>query len=218
MVYVFTGEDAPSKDSQFKKIKQEFLSKETEEFNLDILYAKGLTLKDLQSKLLCLPVGGAKRMVMVKDAQSLKEEIKEFIVRYVKKPYKQIVLVLDFNRQEKKDTFFNSLSGYSKVFRFKEELHPDTFTLNRQISMKRPDFALKILNQLLKEGEKPERIMGGLRYAWENDMAPVIETRRKLKFLLNCDLDIKTGRLKPNFALEKLVINLCRPVKLFHQP
>lgn len=216
MVYLFVGEDAPSKDIQFKKIKQEFLSKETEDFNLDILYAKGLSLKDLQARLLCLPLKSEKRIVALKDAQALREEVKEFILQYVKKPHKQVVFILDFGRQEKKDTFINHLSGYSKTFRFKESIHTDAFALSRQISMKRPDYALKILNQLLKEGEKPERILGGLRYAWEKDIASALEVKRRLKLLLNCDLDIKTGRLKPNFALEKLVVGLCVLAKPFH--
>lgn len=216
MVYLFVGEDAPSKDIQFKKIKQEFLPKETEDFNLDILYAKGLGLKDLQARLLCLPLKSEKRIVALKDAQALKEEVKEFILQYVKKPNKQVVFILDFGRQEKKDTFINHLSGYSKTLRFKEPIHTDAFALSRQISMKRPDYALKILNQLLKEGEKPERILGGLRYAWEKDITSALEAKRRLKLLLTCDLDIKTGRLKPNFALEKLVLGLCGLSKPFH--
>lgn len=216
MVYLFVGEDPPAKDIQFKKIKQEFLSQETEDFNLDILYAKGLYLKDLQARLLCLPIKSPKRIVMLKDAQDLREELKEFIIHYVKKPHKQVVFILDFSRQEKGDRFISNLYRYSKAFRFKESIHPDAFDLSRQISMKRPDYALKILNQLLKEGEKPERILGGLRYAWEKDITPALEVKRRLKLLLNCDLDIKTGRLKPNFALEKLVLGLCGLTKPFH--
>src|SRR3989338_3053220 len=146
MVYIFIGEDPHSKDIQFKKIKQEFLPRETEDFNLDMLYAKGLSLKGLQERLLCLPLKSEKRIVMLKDAQDLREEVKEFVIEYVKKPHKQVVFILDFGRQEKKDTFINHLYRYSKTFRFKESIHPDTFDLNRQISMKRPDYALKILN------------------------------------------------------------------------
>lgn len=216
MVYLFVGEDSPSKDTQLKKIRQEFLSKETEEFNLDILYAKGLRLQDLQARLLSLPVRSAKRVVLLREAQDLREEVKEFIIQYVKKPYKQVVFILDLNRQDKKDAFLSALLRYSKVFNFRVAPRSDTFTLSRQINMKRPDYALKVLNQLLKEGERPERILGGLRYVWEKDTAPAFEMKRRLKLLLICDLDIKTGRLKPNFALERLVIGLCGPAKPLH--
>jgi DNA polymerase III delta subunit len=70
-----------------------------------------------------------------------------------------------------------------------------------------------VLNQLLKKGERPERILGGLRYSWENSIATPLETRRRLKALLNCDIDIKTGRLKADFALERLVVSLCSLAK-----
>ena len=61
----------------------------------------------------------------------------------------------------------------------------------------------------MEDGEKPERIIGGLRYAWAKGNVYSAEAKKKLKALLNCDIDIKTGRLRPDFALEKLVIKLC---------
>jgi len=209
MVYLFIGEDCLSKDTQLKAIRQQFLPKKTEQFNLDILYAKELTLNNLQERLSCLPVNSPKRIVVVKDAQELKEDIKQYFLRYIKAPFKQIIIVLDINKQEKLNEFTNQIVRCAKVFRFKETRRLDTFTLNRQIAMKKPDYALRVLNQLLKEGERPERILGGLRYAWERDATTPLELKRRLKLLLNCDIDIKTGRLKPLFALERLVISLC---------
>jgi len=70
-----------------------------------------------------------------------------------------------------------------------------------------------VLNQLLENGEKPEWILSGLRYAWGKNIATPLEKKRRLKFLLDCDMDIKTGKLKPVFVLEKLIIKLCAPVK-----
>jgi len=209
MIYLFLGQDNPSKDRQLNLIKQQFLTKETEQFNLDKLYAKELTLKGLQERLLCLPVRSSKRMVVIKNAQDLKEEIQEFVLRYSKSPAKHIVLVLDVSEFDKRDDFLNQLARSAKVIRFKDVIKPDTFTLSRQITLKKPDTALCILNQLLQEGEKPERILGGLRYAWEREVAHPLEAKRRLRLLLTCDIEIKTGRLKPVFALEKLVIKLC---------
>jgi DNA polymerase III delta subunit len=102
------------------------------------------------------------------------------------------------------------------VILFKETVKPDTFVLSRSIESRRLDTALKLLDQLLKDGEKPERILGGLRYAWERGIANPVETKRRLKLLLGCDIDIKTGRLKPSFALEKLVVGLCAAGKPAH--
>jgi DNA polymerase III delta subunit len=122
---------------------------------------------------------------------------------------------LDIEHLDHKDEFINSIYRYVKILRFKESVPVDTFTLSRQINLKKPDYALRILNQLLREGERPERILGGLRYVWEKDVTSPQEARRRLRFLLDCDLDIKTGRLKPLYALEKLVIKLCSAGKPF---
>ena len=218
-VYVLIGQDHISKDIKIRKLRQEFLDKNTEQFNLDILYGKELSLKTLQEKLLCLPLNSKTRIVIIKEAQELRQDVKEFILNYAKTPYPQICLVLDINTfslrksglklQGSQDEFLKNIARYSHILHFKEAIPLDAFTLNRQINLKKTDYALRILNQLLKNGEPPERIMGGLRYSWQRDIAGAFELRKRIGLLLNCDLDIKTGRLKPDFALEKLVVKLC---------
>ncbi len=212
-VYLFIGQDSFSKDIRLNRIKEEFLDKNTQHFNLDILYARELKLPNLQERLLSLPVKSKKRIIVIKDSQDLKEEVKEFILRYVKKPEGRIVLVLDADKSSPRDDFFRQLMRHALTCRFRESVNLDAFTLSRSIDFKKTGHALWVLSQLLKDGEKPERILGGLRYSWENSVAYSLETRRKMKTLLNCDIDIKTGRLKPDFALERLVVDLCGLVK-----
>ena len=216
MVYLFVGGDSLSKDTQLARLKKEYLPKDLEQFNLDILHAPELTLKTLQEKLLSLPVKSSKRLVIVKSSQDLNDEAKDFLAKFVKKPFPYLILVLDVDRKEKRNEFINRIYKYAKVIRFKEEFRPDTFTLSRTIALKKPDNALRILNQLLKDGERPERILGGLRYAWERESTSSLEARKRLRLLINCDMEIKMGRLKPIFALEKLVVNLCALGKPFH--
>ena len=216
MVYLLLGQDHLSKDLKLKAIKQENLLKGTEQFNFDLLYAKDLALADLQEKLSCLPVKSRKRIVVIREAQNLKPEIKEFILNYAQKPYKQVILVLDADQSLKIDEFISRINRLAKTFYFKEVKLPDTFTLSRSVTLRRPDTALRLLNQLLKQGERPERILGGLRYSLERETLSASEMKRRVKLLLDADIDIKTGRLKPLFALEKLVISLCGPGKPFH--
>ncbi len=208
-VYLFIGQDSLSKDIRLKKLKEEFLDPHTQYFNLDVLYAKELNLKGLQERLLCLPLRAKKRMVIIKDSQNLKEEIKEFIMKYVKKPLSKILLVLDINKYATHDEFIKQISRYSQVCRFKEDVQLNTFGLSRAIDSKKSNYAIWVLSQLLRNGEKPERILGGLRYSWENNSADIFQARKKMALLLACDIDIKTGRIRPDFALEKLVVNLC---------
>lgn len=159
--------------------------------------------------MLCLPVSSQKRVILIKDACGLKAQIKDFILKNLKTLPGYLILIFDAERIDRKDPFLAALSGSAKVLRFKEEeLRPDAFALSRQIQLRRPEAALKILNQLLKEGEKPERILGGLRYSWEREIKKPAEKRRHLRLLLDCDLKIKTGKIKALFALERLVLSL----------
>lgn len=209
MVYLLIGEDSYSKNIKIDNLKKDLLPKELEQFNLDILYASQLNLIELQERLLCLPFKARKRIVIIKEAEELNQEIKEFIYKYVRKPYPWICLILDINYLDPKEEFIERLSGYVKVHRFKERYLLNTFTLSRQIESNHPETALKILNQLLEEGEKPERLLGGLRSAFQSNPINPNRLKKRLKALLNCDLEIKTGKVKPHFALEKLIISLC---------
>jgi DNA polymerase III delta subunit len=208
-VYLLIGQDIAAKEIQLKKIKQEFLPPQLQDFNQDILYAQEITLKDIQERFLSIPLKSAKRIVVIKDAHSLDKESRDFLLAFSKKPNKQLILVLDFTQYDYKDEFIKEICAYARLLRFKETVNPDTFALNRQIELRKTDSALRLLNQLLKNGEAPERILGGLRYAWEKQDIQSLIGRRKLKLLLGADLEIKTGRLRPAFALEKLVISLC---------
>jgi len=208
-IYLFLGQDSLSKDTKLKSIKQEILKSNIEQFNLDILYARELSLKDLQERLLSFPMAAQKRIVVIRNAQALKKDLQEFILQYAKKPLAQIVLILDVSRYDLKDQFLNRIMRLSEVVRFKDNIQPDAFALARQVNLKKADYALRTLNQLLNNGEKPEWILGGLRYATERDIVHPLEKRKRLKLLLACDIDIKTGKLKPAFALEKLIVSLC---------
>ncbi len=209
MVYLFLGQDSPAKDAQLKKLKQQFLKPQSEQFNLDILYAKELTLSSLRERLSCLPVNSPGRIVVIKRIEELKEELKEFIAGYCLKPFKQVILVLDAGAEGKKDNFLGSIKKLARVIQFKSAIRPNAFTLGRSLALNKPAYSLQILHQLLREGVRPELIIGGLRYTWEKEVGPALKMRQRLKRLVECDRDIKTSRLKPVFALEKLVISLC---------
>ena len=65
-----------------------------------------------------------------------------------------------------------------------------------------------MLKKLLDNAEPAQKILGGLRYVFENRGDSVQDSRRKLQLLLACDVEVKTGKLKPEMALEKLVVLL----------
>jgi DNA polymerase III delta subunit len=209
MVYLFVGQDSISKDIKLEKIKQEFLPAELKEFNFDCLYARELNLLQLQESLLRLPVRAKRRIILIREAERLRENIKEYLAQSLKKPLAHAVLILDVNKAERNDLFLRRISRQVKLFHFKEKEDLNTFRLSQEIDGRRVSSGLRILNSLLADGEKPERIIGGLRYSWQRGYLSNQERSRRLRLLLRCDIDIKTGRLKPAFALERLIVGLC---------
>ncbi len=209
MTYLFIGQDRPSKEAKLNSLKIKFLPKELEQFNLDTLYASELTPKLLQEKLLCLPVKTRKRIVIIKMAEGLKEDVRGFILKFAAAPYPHALLVLDMDQGKPQD-FINHLSKYSEVYQWREAKDLNAFDLSREINSRRPEAALRILNQLLEKGQKPELILGALRHICLKGSASASEIKNRLNLLLNCDLEIKTGKFKPSFALEKLLIRLSR--------
>jgi DNA polymerase III delta subunit len=209
MLYLFTGQDNQAKDSKLNALKEEFLPRSARDFNLDILYARDLKLSHLQERLKSLPFKSPYRIVVIKEARHVKEDVKEFLAAYAQQPYPQVILVLDMDRFDRKSSFLDAISGHARVLRFQEEQVIDTFVLNRNLAARKTAASLRMLNHLLRRGEKPEKILGGLRYIWQKDAASPQDLKRRLKLLLACDMEIKTGRLKPACALEKLVVTVC---------
>ncbi|MBU1998058.1 MAG: hypothetical protein ABIG46_05495 [Candidatus Omnitrophota bacterium] len=210
-VYIFTGEDASSKDLQLARLKDKYLPGKNRSFNLDTLYAgdKDLTLKTLQEKLLFLPLNSSHRIVLIRNAQNLKKELREFIILYARQPNTKVLLVMDLDRYDPRDDFIKNISAYAQVSRFNQAYQPNIFELIRLIGLRQAANSLRVLHQLLAQGERAEWILGALRSNWERLIDNPQELKRKIAYLLKCDLAIKRGRLKPSFALEKLIISLC---------
>ena len=208
-LYLFVGEDSNSKDTRIKKLLVGLLPPNSADFDSDNLSARELTLKGFQEKILMLPLKAKKRVVIIRQANLLKPQIKEFILKNIKTLSQGVVLIMDVDRFGRQSDSLVRIAKFAQVIQLGVRPALDTFTLSRQIEFRSVDQALRILNELLKKGERPERIMGGLRYSWERNSFSPIRIRKRLGLLLACDLQIKRGRLKADLALEKLVISLC---------
>ncbi|MCM8762918.1 MAG: hypothetical protein NC936_03460 [Candidatus Omnitrophica bacterium] len=210
MVYLFYGEDEIAKKRSLESLKKKFLNPATLEFNFDLLHAKETDLLVLQEILSRIPLDSPRRIVIIKDTLRLSPKIKDFLIGYVKKPTADTILILDLYQRKPQDAFLKAIMPYVKILNFGEAEYVSTFKLCDELERKRITPALNILHRLLSCGEKAERILGGLRYHWERNTALSPQERaRRLNLLLNCDIDIKRGRLRPEFSLEKLLVNLC---------
>ena len=215
-LYVFLGQDSGAKQAMLDKLRQSLFGRDIEEFNLDILYAADLTLKTLQEKLSQLPVQCKRRLVVIKCAHELHKDVREYLCMYVRHPSWANVLVIDIDMYDRRDSFVSSMTSCGRTMSFKDERPAGVFDLSRNIENSQAFASLKMLDQLLRAGTKPEMILGALRVSLNRPAQSSRTAYKRTRLLLECDLAIKTGKLKPYFALERLIIQLCglsKPVR-----
>ena len=211
MIYLFTGEDEPAKQERISSLKKQLFPADTESFNYDSFYARELNLALLKELLGRLPVLAKQRLLVIKDILKLKPDIQEYILSRLKDLPQNIILILDVSKTSAEASrFISALLKTAKVISFKSPPETNAFDLARAIERKSSESALNILADLFANGERPERILGALRYQFVRPGASPGENRNKIQLLLETDNNLKTGRIKPVFALEALVVKLCR--------
>jgi len=86
----------------------------------------------------------------------------------------------------------------------------NVFDMTKLMSAGRAKDALNMLNGFYTDGTHPLAIMGGLVWYWgkEGRALPKEKFERGLKSLEEADLNIKRSRLEPEYAVEKVVVEL----------
>lgn len=218
-VYLFVGQDYPAKRQKIAHLKKEMFGPEVEDFNFDLLYAKDATVKKLRERLMSLPTKNQKRMVWLKDVASANASVKAFLSEYVRSPYERVILILDFEKNDPQDNLLKTLKKHGQIFYFKERPVSDAFDLAEAIKTKDLSSALVLLHRLLSDGHRPETILGGLRSSLENYIFSPVLWSKAARYLLLCDIELKTTGLRPRefgerFALEKLLVRLHQLLQL----
>ena len=212
MTYLFLGQDTLAKDTKLTELKKQFLKiKEAFEFDLETLYAQALGSDELKKSLLNLPVISKKRVVVIKDAHKLSPHNKELIEEFISDAPDYLILILDSEIWEAKDSFVKKISPFAKVIPFEQRPELNVFALTNTIATRNAMESLKILTQLLVKGDHPLQIMGGLVWYWgkSKDRMPAERFKKGLLALEETDLNIKRSRLKGEHALEVLIVKLC---------
>jgi len=211
MVYLFLGIDEISKERKIEQLKKEFLKSNQEVFDYDRLYAKELTPHSLKDSLNRLPVSAKKRLIFIRDIEKLDVQCKEIILSLVKKSNIQLEVILDTQITQLKDPFLRKIANSSKVFHFGSSKILNTFDLADAIERSNATEALRIFSFLHKKGEHPVRILGGLIWSWKK-MRALLEREtfgEGIELFLETDTNIKFSKLKPEIAMEMLIIRLC---------
>jgi DNA polymerase III delta subunit len=211
MTYLLIGEDEPAKAEKIQFLKKQLLNPRVEQFNFDIFYGRELTLPLFQEALSRLPVSSDSRLLVIKDALGLKEGPREYFLSRLNSLPSSLVIIMDVSVIPREDNLFLSqIRKAAKTLNFMAGQNANAFNLAKALEGRRTDSALNILSDLLKQGERPERILGALRSQLTR-CAGAKERLRRIALLLEADLNVKTGRLKPaQLALEALVVKLCR--------
>jgi DNA polymerase III delta subunit len=215
LVYLFLGDDEAEKEKKINSIKADYLDKKLKTIDFEVVYSDDKELTPPRfNEILSYPSinPSKKRIIFLKDIKSLSKENKDILMRYLKNPSSSLLVLLDGAGLISNDSFVKELIPFVKKISLKEKSKLDTFDLWRAIAMGNINIAnaLKILNTLLNNREKPLNILGSLIWQWENmrDRVSLEKSRQGFKLLLDTDLKIKTSRLPEEFALEMLIVRL----------
>lgn len=211
MTYLFIGDDSEIKNLQIDALKQKFLTPPSAlSFDYEVLYAHKLEPEILKKALVALPVFAKKRVIIVREYHKLSPHNKTLIVEFAENPA-SCVLILDAEKLENDDELLKPSQRPVKIIRAFKKEESTLFDLTRAVMAHQSADALKVTYQLLSKGEHPLQILGGLVWFWTKSRAQLPETRFRegLLALEEGDLNIKRSRLKPEHALEVLVVKLC---------
>ena len=211
--FLFLGDDQICKKDRIDSIKNQYLDKDFKDIDFEVVYSDNKELRPPQfNEILSYPPVNPtkKRIIYIRKIETLNNDNRNVLIRYLKSPSNSILLLLDSDKLEIEDPFVKELEPFVKKINLKKERKVNVFDLTQAIVGHNEVYALKILNTLLKNQEKPQSILGALSWQWENlkNKLNLDKFREGLRILLDTDIKIKTGRLKEELALQLVVIRL----------
>lgn len=211
-VFLFLGNDVAAKDQKLAAIKTQVgLSKESEQFDFQILHSYKLSAEELKRALCELPAMAPKRVLLITDIDHLDKKNKEIVFEFLKDPSELLVLILDFEGSGYRNAFVGKIMPFVEVVKFKSDFIPGAFDLTKKILSKDAVSALDILHKLLDQGDHPLKIMGAIVWAWKNEgvRMPRDIFRKGLLDIQEADFNIKRSRFLPDHVMDLLIVKLC---------
>jgi DNA polymerase III delta subunit len=209
MVYLLLGEETLAKDKKIQELKAAVLDQpQSEFFDYESLDAQQLTAAALKKSLLALPAFSTKRFILIRHVHKLKAEAMAVLEVFVKEPYSSCDLVLEASEELKSQ--FKEIFSYLKIFNFGQKVQQGIFDMTKLMSLKKTSEALKMLHGFYDQGMYPLQMMGALVWYWGKQgrsLGPQ-KFEKGLKALEEADINIKRSRLLPEYALEKLIVEL----------
>ena len=215
MIYFLLGKDNTSKETKIAELRKKYLpSPEAQKFDYEVLHANKLNPQILKKALLSLPAMAGKRLILIRDSHTLNPHNKKLIMEFVSSNFAETmtVLILESSELGANDSFVKKIKPFTKapIMTGAPEKKANVFDMTRAMTGRRKTEALKILSELFSDGVHPLQIMGGLVWFWGNKAKKITPSfEQGLAALQEADLNIKRSRLKPEYAIEVLVVKLC---------
>ncbi|NQS99642.1 MAG: DNA polymerase III subunit delta [Candidatus Omnitrophica bacterium] len=114
-VILLAGTEDFLKDEILTEIKSAFLDKEFGDLNFNTFYAGSVSAEKILECARTSAFLGRKRIVFVRQVESLSASDKKLILSYVQTPHKQSLLVLETAVEYLKESFFAGISQYAEV-------------------------------------------------------------------------------------------------------
>lgn len=125
-VYLFTGEDEFRKRLSLDRLKKKLLGNNIDTFNCESFYGKENSAEEIICSLETLPLTGSRKLVILKEPESLTKEDKSKLANYFMVPHsgKSILVLLTKKISSRDDKFTSFISKQAKVIDF-SNLQPD---------------------------------------------------------------------------------------------
>ncbi len=158
--------------------------------------------------MLALPSFSSKRVILIRHVQKLKNDPVAVLLSFASASANDCELILEASGEIKNP--LKDIVSLAKVFTFGVKAEMNIFDMTKLMSLKKTTDALKMLHEFYNHGMYPLQMMGALVWYWGKEGRTLGAQRfeKGLKALEEADLNIKRSRLLPEYALEKLVVEL----------
>ncbi len=211
------GPDLKLRDKTLADIKGEVLSADAARLDFESLDAHKLTPEKLKIALLCLPGVSTRRLVHIYRADKLLKETAELLLAFLKAEHKHVVVVLEADQWDSSTKLRGEITRLLKRIGVEAPSVGTVFDMMNAVGAGNPSGSLRALQRLLMTDEAPERLLGGMLWAWSNNVKGKIPPQAYKKGLLvlqEADISLKRGHYpEREYALEVAVVRLSSLVK-----
>ncbi|MBF0593421.1 MAG: hypothetical protein HQL22_00480 [Candidatus Omnitrophica bacterium] len=213
MDYLLYGPDLTLRDKTLADLKKEILSTpDAIRLDFDSLDGHKLTPEKLKIALLSLPGMAPRRLVHIYRADKLPKESLELLLAFLKGEHEQAVVVVEAEEWDSSTKLRGELTKLLKSVGTASAAAGTVFQMMDAVAAGNEAGSLRRLNGLLGGDEAPERLLGGMVWAWSNKIKGRVSAdvyKKGLLVLQEADFALKRSRYpEREYALEVAVVKL----------